>query len=269
MIGFLVDIGAFNPIGSGAAYNTIAHLIGPYRIDNFAAEGKIVTTNKVAERALSWRRRPEAAWSLERTMDLVAGQLGLEPAEVRRRNMIRPDEMPYRPGILYRDGEPIVYDGGDYPGALDKALAAVGGLAAFRERQKASARKGRHLGIGIGCYTEGTGVGPFEGATVRIDPPARISCRPAPVRKVRVWRRSSRRSSPTLGRSIPMMSSSALADTAAIPMGFGTMASRSTVPCRPQSIMPANACGRRHSRLLPICWNAGRTISSCVAARLA
>ncbi len=72
--------------------------------------------------------RPEAAFAMERSIDLVAQTLGLEPAEVSRRNMIRADEMPYSAGMIYRDGEPIVYDSGDYPGALDKALAAVGGV---------------------------------------------------------------------------------------------------------------------------------------------
>src|SRR5262249_39241609 len=100
--------------------------------------------------------------------------LGLEPSEVRLRNMIGADEMPYRVGIPYRDGEPIVYDGGDYPGALRKALDAVGGVAAFRARPRAARGEGRYLGLGLGCYVEGTGVGPFESAMVRIDPSGKI-----------------------------------------------------------------------------------------------
>ncbi|MGH6737738.1 MAG: xanthine dehydrogenase family protein molybdopterin-binding subunit [Bradyrhizobium sp.] len=87
---FLTDIGAFNPIGSGVMYNTIAHLAGPYRINNFLAEAKIVTTNKVPNAPYRGAGRPEAALATERAMDLIAGELGIEPAEVRRRNMIRP-----------------------------------------------------------------------------------------------------------------------------------------------------------------------------------
>ena len=101
---------------------------------------------------------------MERLMDLVARELGLEPAEVRRRNMITHVEMPYSVGIPYRDGEPIVYDSGDYPEALSKALAALGGVEAFRKRQAEARARGRYLGLGLGCYTEGTGVGSFEGA---------------------------------------------------------------------------------------------------------
>ena len=111
---------------------------------------------------------------MERTIDLIASELGLESSEVRLRNMIRADEMPYPMGIPYRDGEEIVYDGGDYPGALKNALDALGGVTAFRERQRAARPQGRYLGLGIGCYVEGTGVGPFESAIVRIDPSGKV-----------------------------------------------------------------------------------------------
>ena len=162
---YIVDCGAWNPIGSGVAYNTAVHLTGPYKIAHLAASGRIVATNKVPNAPYRGAGRPEATLAMERVMDLMAGELGLEPAEVRARNMIPAAEMPYRVGIPYRDGEPIVYDSGDYPGALQKALDAVGGVAAFRGRQAQARKAGRHLGLGIGCYVEGTGVGPFESAT--------------------------------------------------------------------------------------------------------
>src|SRR5262249_41548199 len=118
--------------------------------------------------------RPEANFAMERTIDLVASALALEAAEVRRRNMIPASAMPYATGLPYRDGEPIVYDSGDFPSGLEQALAGVGGVEPFRERQRAARAKGRYLGLGIGCYTEGTGVGPFEGALVRIEPSGKI-----------------------------------------------------------------------------------------------
>ena len=204
---YIVDCGAWNPIGSGVAYNTAVHLTGPYKIENLAASGRIVVTNKVPNAPYRGAGRPEAAFAMERTIDLVARTLGLEPAEVRRRNMIRADEMPYRVGIPYRDGEPIVYDSGDYPGALQKALDAVGGVEAFRQRQSEARRAGRHLGLGIGCYIEGTGVGPFESAFVRIDPSGKdLRLAPAPARRARAWRRSSRRWRRIFGRSRPKTS---------------------------------------------------------------
>jgi aerobic carbon-monoxide dehydrogenase large subunit len=226
---YIVDCGAWNPIGSGVAYNTAVHLTGPYKIENLAASGKIVVTNKVPNAPYRGAGRPEAAFAMERTIDLVAQTLGLEPAEVRRRNMIRAEEMPYRVGIPYRDGEPIVYDSGDYPGALQKALDAVGGVEAFRRRQHGARREGRYLGLGIGCYIEGTGVGPFESAFVRIDPSGKVyvSCGASPQGQgmetifsqvvADIW------------RVMPEDVVLTFADTAAIAIGFGTMASRSTV----------------------------------------
>src|SRR5579862_3472670 len=147
---YIVDCGAWNPIGSGVAYNTAVHLTGPYKIAHLAASGKIVATNKAPNAPYRGAGRPEACFAMERSIDLVARTLSLEPAEVRRRNMIGADEMPYRSGLIYRDGEPIVYDSGDYPGALEKALDAVGGLAAFRRHQAEARRDGRYLGLGIG-----------------------------------------------------------------------------------------------------------------------
>jgi aerobic carbon-monoxide dehydrogenase large subunit len=171
---FTVDCGAWNPIGAGVPYNTAAHLTGPCKVDHLAVSGRTATTNKVPNSAYRGAGRPEAAFAMERIIDLVAGTLRLEPAEVRRRNMIRADEMPYRAGILYRDGEPIVYDSGNYPAGLQQALEAIGGGDAFRQHQREARQQGRYLGLGIGCYVEGTGVGPFEGAVVRIDPSGKV-----------------------------------------------------------------------------------------------
>jgi aerobic carbon-monoxide dehydrogenase large subunit len=226
---YVVDCGAWNPIGSGVAYNTAVHLTGPYKIENLAASGKIVVTNKVPNAPYRGAGRPEAAFAMERTIDLVARSLGLEPAEVRRRNMIRADEMPYRVGIPYRDGEPIVYDSGDYPGTLQKALDAVGGIEAFRRRQTNARREGRCLGLGIGCYIEGTGVGPFESAFVRIDPSGKIyvSCGASPQGQGMETIFS--QVVADLWKVAPEDVVLTFADTAAIAIGFGTMASRSTV----------------------------------------
>jgi aerobic carbon-monoxide dehydrogenase large subunit len=226
---YIVDCGAWNPVGSGVAYNTAVHLTGPYKIENWAAIGRIVVTNKVPNAPYRGAGRPEAAFAMERTIDIVAQTLGLEPAEVRRRNMIRAEEMPYRVGVPYRDGEPIVYDSGDYPGALDKALRAVGGLDAFRQRQSAARRDGRCLGLGIGCYIEGTGVGPFESALVRIDPSGKIHVATGACAQGQGMETIFAQVAADLWRVCPDDVVVTLADTAAIGIGFGTMASRSTV----------------------------------------
>src|SRR5215470_16933758 len=226
---FMADCGAWNPIGAGIIYNTAAHLLGPYKVEHFAATAKVVATNKVPSSAYRGAGRPEASFAMERSMDLVASAVGLEPAEVRRRNMVRADEMPYSVGIPYRDGVPIVYDSGDFPRAFDRALQAIGGIDEFRRRQRQAREQGRALGLGFGCYTEGTGAGPFEGATVRIDGTGQIhvasgACPMGNGQETvyaqlaaELWKVPLERVTVSLG------------DTAAIPIGFGSIASRSTV----------------------------------------
>jgi carbon-monoxide dehydrogenase large subunit len=226
---FIVDCGAWNPIGGGVPYNTAAHLTGPYKIDHLAVSARTAATNKVPNTAYRGAGRPEAVFAMERIIDLVAGSLGLEPAEVRRRNMIDAAEMPYRAGILYRDGEPIVYDSGDYPEGLQKALEAVGGVERFRQRQSEARRQGRYLGLGIGCYVEGTGVGPFEGATVRIDPSGKVYVSSGAASQGQGMETIFAQLVADAWGVAPDDVVISLADTAVIPMGSGTFASRSTV----------------------------------------
>ena len=226
---YVVDCGAWNPIGSGVAYNTAVHLTGPYKIENLAASGRIAVTNKTPNAPYRGAGRPEACFAMERVMDIVAGTLGIEPAELRRRNMIRAEEMPYSVGLLYRDGEPIVYDSGDYPRALELALEAVGGVAAFRSRQEAARRQGRYLGLGIGCYIEGTGVGPFESALVRIEPGGKLYVTGGAAPQGQGMETIFSQIAADIWKVAPQDVTVSLADTAAIAVGFGTMASRSTV----------------------------------------
>src|SRR6266852_4413285 len=226
---FVVDSGAWNPIGVGVVYNTAVHLIGPYKIDHMTINARVAATNKVPNAPYRGAGRPEAAFAMERMMDLVAGVLGLEPADVRVRNMIRADEMPYHVGIPYRDGEPIVYDSGDYQAALRNALDAIGGVAAFRQRQRAAREEGRYLGLGIGCYVEGTGVGPFESAMVRIDPSGKVYVSSGACPQGQGMETIFAQVVADAWCVDPADVVMSLADTAAIAIGFGTIASRSTV----------------------------------------
>jgi aerobic carbon-monoxide dehydrogenase large subunit len=166
---FVVDSGAFNPLGLVIPYNTIAHLMGPYRVANLEAVATAALTNKVPAAPYRGAGRPEAVFAVERALELAARSLGLDPLELRLRNLLRPDELPFAAGILYRDGEPLVLDSGDYPAALRRAAELVDyagvRVAAGRERRPG----GRRLGVGLACYVEGTGIGPFEGAAVEVD----------------------------------------------------------------------------------------------------
>lgn len=226
---FVVDCGAWNPIGAGIAYNTAVHTPGPYKFDHFAIHARIASTNKVANAPYRGAGRPEATFAMERTMDLIAAELALDPAEVRQRNMIPADEMPYRLGIPYRDGETIVYDSGDYPKALQQALDGIGGLAAFRARQNEARAQGRYLGLGLGCYVEGTGVGPFESATVRVDTSGKIYVASGACPQGQGMETIFSQITADAWKVKPEDVVMALADTSAIAIGFGTIASRSTV----------------------------------------
>src|SRR5438876_1089462 len=170
---FLADVGAYPAQGDGLTANTVNHLPGPYRVPHYRNAGTSVVTNKALNAAYRAAGRPEAVFVMERLMDLGARRLGLDPAERRQRNLVRPDEVPYPPGLTYKDGVPIAYDPGDFPRAFERALALLR-YAEWRSRQKTQAGTSRRLGLGLACYAQGTGLGPYEGATVRVDPSGKV-----------------------------------------------------------------------------------------------
>jgi aerobic carbon-monoxide dehydrogenase large subunit len=225
---FLLDNGAYNPMGLTDAYNTAAHLQGPYKIPNLSVSGTCVSTNKVPNAPYRGAGRPEAVFVMERCVDLVAAKLDLDPAEVRRRNFVQPEEMPYHAGILYRDGEPICYDSGNYPETLARALQTAG-YERVRRQQKDLRQQGRYLGIGIGCYVEGTGVGSFEGAKVRIDPSGQIVIATGATGHGQGHETVFAQIAADLWGVSPEDVRLVEGDTASIPFGCGTFGSRSTV----------------------------------------
>ena len=226
---FLVDSGAYSPVGAGIAGNTVVHLLGPYDIANYEAECRIMLTNRTPNAPYRGAGRPEAVFAMERMVDLIANQLGLDPAEVRFRNMVPPEAMPYSLGLTYRDGVEIVYDSGDYPKALQRALDELGGLDAIRARQKAARAEGRFLGLGLACYVEGTGVGPFEGATVKIDATGKIMVAVGACPQGQGHETVFAQVAADMWK-VPIEDVYVtVADTSQVTMGFGTIASRSTV----------------------------------------
>ena len=170
---FLADVGAYPVMGNGLTANTVNHLPGPYRVPHYRGRGESVVTTTMFNAAYRAAGRPEANFVMERLMDIGARRLGLDPADVRRRNLIRAADMPYRPGLLYKDGIAVSYDPGDYPAAFERMLRAFG-YDEWRKRQMATAGTVRPIGVGIACYAQGTGLGPFEGATVRVDPRGKV-----------------------------------------------------------------------------------------------
>jgi len=168
-----IDVGAFNGFEMVCPTNTVNHLPTHYRIPNLRAEGWSIVTNRTPVTPYRGAGRPEATFTTDRTLDLVARRTGLDPLEVRRRNIIPRESMPYATGLIYRDGVPIVYDGGDFPGMLRSAVE-LADYDGWRGRQAALRATGRTIGLGIASYVEGGGIGPSEGATVRIDETGRV-----------------------------------------------------------------------------------------------
>jgi carbon-monoxide dehydrogenase large subunit len=170
---FLHDAGAYTPYGIVIPLITSTQLPGPYRIRHYHVEFDVLYTNKVMTTPYRGAGRPHGAFVMERVIGLIARELGLEPAEVRRRNLIQPDEFPWDVGLTFQDGGPTRYDSGNYPAGLEMALEAIGARE-FRAQQAAARAEGRYQGLGVACYVEGTGIGPYEGAHVRIEPSGKV-----------------------------------------------------------------------------------------------
>ena len=165
---FVHDGGAYAPYGIRLPLVTLISLMGPYRIPAMDVSFDAVFTNKTPVIPYRGAGQPEAVFVIERALDHAATTLGLEPLEMRRRNLIPPDAFPYDTGIAYPGAGAVRYDGGDPAATLDDVAARID-IPAFRAEQTRARAAGRFLGLGIACYMEGTGAGTFEGATVRVE----------------------------------------------------------------------------------------------------
>jgi aerobic carbon-monoxide dehydrogenase large subunit len=223
-----LDLGAYNVWGIVLPYNTVAHLIGPHRIKHMRVDVQAVVTHKTPNAPYRGAGRPEAVFAMDRAVDCLARELRMDPAEIRRKNYIRPDEMPYDFGMPYRDGNPLVYDTGDFPEALRQALEAAG-YAEFRREQETLRARRVYRGIGISGYVEGTAIGPFEGATVKLDREGRVVVATGAVNSGQGHETSfAQVAADALG--VPLDWVTVIGgDTATVPFGVGTFASRSAV----------------------------------------
>jgi aerobic carbon-monoxide dehydrogenase large subunit len=154
---FIHDAGAYTPYGIILPIITAAQVPGPYRIPSYRVRFRDVYTNATPTSPYRGAGRPHACFVMERTLDAIASELGIDRVEVRRRNFIQPDQFPYEVGVAWQDGNRVVYDSGNYPELLDRAVALLGPKPA-----------GENIGMGLGLYVEGTGVGPYEGAHVQV-----------------------------------------------------------------------------------------------------
>ena len=163
------DLGAYTRgLGVLCPSITAGSLLGPYRFKHYQATVRCALTNKAPAGAYRGAGGPEAVFALERMMDKAARDLGIDPAEIRRRSFIQPDEFPWQTGLGSAQ-VPIVYDSGEYEAGLDRALE-LADYAGWREKQQAARAEGRYLGIGVSSFVLLGGLGPYESAEVRVDP---------------------------------------------------------------------------------------------------
>jgi carbon-monoxide dehydrogenase large subunit len=223
-IGAYVRTAALVPAEFGAAL-----LPGPYRVPSYACDLWSVVTNKTPAGTLRSPGRPECNFVRERLLDRAAAQLGIDAAEIRRRNLIRPDEMPYDCGTK-SFGVSTVYDSGDFPGLFDELLRRLDYPGARAAQAAMNARpSGPRRGIGLAVYVEKTGLGPFETTQVEARPDGRLT--------VDTGASSMGPGLETvlaqiLGEALGLPAASfdvRHADTAAVESGVGTYGSRGTV----------------------------------------
>jgi aerobic carbon-monoxide dehydrogenase large subunit len=179
-----VDCGAYSVYPWTATMDTgmaLGILPGPYRLEHYQCDGFSVTTNKCPLGPYRGVSRPAACFTIERVMDAIAEAVGIDPVEVRRRNLIRPDEFPYTSATQ------LVYDSGSFLESMDR-LVEVSGYSELRAQQEAARREGRYLGVGVGCYTEQTAhttnefikrgvpiIFGYEATLIRMDPSGKVT----------------------------------------------------------------------------------------------
>jgi carbon-monoxide dehydrogenase large subunit len=218
------DAGAYASLGAYAPDATVRMTTGVYDIPSAHAHAIALATNATPVSAHRGTGRPEATCAIERAVDRFAALLGLDPVDVRARNLVPSSAMPYETAVG------TVYDSGDYLDALNRACAIANVDALRREQSERRARGDRrHLGIGLSCYVESTAAGPaMEFATVSIDSDGialvRSGSSPHGQGHVTAW-------TALVGRHLglpPDRVRVQFGDTDLVPAGLGTFASRST-----------------------------------------
>ena len=173
---FLFDTGAYDPYGLTIPINSQCTLLGPYDIPNYESEFTAVFTNKTIVTPVRGAGRQHGVFVSERLLDFAARELGLDRVEIRKRNLLAPDRFPVNHEIMFQDSAPLIYDSGDYLPALEQAALMIGYEKFVQEEQPKLLAEGRHVGVGVACYVEGTGIGPYEGARVTIEPSGKVRC---------------------------------------------------------------------------------------------
>lgn len=216
------DLGAYwHRFAHGVPRITARLLPGCYKVQNYAAEVVGVYTNKMATHVMRGTGRPEASYMIEKIMDRIAGELGIDVTAVREKNFIPPNAFPYNNPAGY------VYDTGDYRSTMRKALE-IANYPALREEQKRMREQGKLVGVGVASYVEVcSGPGGWEYAEIRVELTGRLT--------VLAGISSSGQSTDAALKQIvasemgvdPQYVEVITGDTGVVPYGWGSIASRS------------------------------------------
>ena len=169
----LYDQGAYVTLGIVVPHITTISVPGPYRVPNYQVECTAVYTHKSPSVPYRGAGKPQACFVMERMLDAAAAKLEIDPVEIRRRNLIQPEEFPYNTGLKDVDNTQVTYDSGNYSKCLQGVLDLIG-HSSFDQEKNDAAAVGRKFGIGVSCFIEMTGRGPYESALIRVDPGGRI-----------------------------------------------------------------------------------------------
>ena len=168
------DLGAYALQDVNLPYNSASAVTGPYIVPALAMDVVVAHTNKAPVSSVRGAGYPQAAFAIERLMDRAARELRLDRSELRARNLIPREKMPYESQLKSRSGTAIVYDSGDYPATQAEILKRAE-WRDFPRRQQQARKAGRYVGIGLAHGLKGTGRGPFEMALVRVSSTGRVS----------------------------------------------------------------------------------------------
>ncbi|MDP8923111.1 MAG: xanthine dehydrogenase family protein molybdopterin-binding subunit [Chloroflexota bacterium] len=242
------DLGAYTRgLGLLCPSITAGSLLGPYRLRHYRCVVRCALTNKAPTGAYRGAGGPEAVFALERAMDLVAQELGLDPAQVRRRNFIRPDEFPWHTGLGTAQ-LPVVYDSGEYAAGLDRALE-LADYAGWRERQAVARAAGRFIGVGLASYVLLGGLGPYESAEVRVDPSGDVVVTTGALPHGQGTDTALAQIVADELRTVPERVAVRHGDTDQIPYGIGTYASRNAVVAGSAVAVAASLVREKAARL--------------------
>ena len=222
------DHGANTPYGIALPYNSGTNLIGPYRLPAYDLKIKLALTNKVPASATRGAGRSQGTFVMERLLDRAADRLAIARAEIRCRNFIPAEQLPYTFPVLQRDGTPMVYDSGNYPECQRIALVRAG-FEDFENRREQARKEGKRLGLGLSAYVEATGRGPYESGEVRIGPSGKIIITTGATAQGQGTKTMLAQIACEIF-GVPLDHVHVVAgDTAASPLGLGAYASRQTV----------------------------------------